>query len=82
MYKSPPSPSERIKHKKIINLIEREFLAQEGHDDDPITFVKITNLASRDPDEAKRKLTQIILNQYFDNLYFCVILHELFLLRR
>jgi hypothetical protein len=63
MYKPPTSPSERIKQKKISNLIEREFLNQEGHDDDPVTFVRITNQALNDPLEAKRKL-KLILNRY------------------
>ena len=65
MYKPPTSPSKRIKHKKIINLIEREYLQQEGFDDDPITLVKISNHALLDPVDAKRILSRKILDEYF-----------------
>ncbi len=64
MYKSPTSPSERLKHRKIVSVVEREFLAQEGHDDDPVTFVRITNLALRDSVHAKQQLTKRMIDKY------------------
>ncbi len=62
-----------MKHKKIVSVIEREFLEQEGHDDDPLTFVRITNLALCDSQYAKQQLTQRMIDKYFVENWTCCL---------